>query len=122
MATKVFISQPMTGRTDRDIFDERSEIVKVTDDYLGEFVEIVDSFDPRVSNGRSRLWNLGRAIQLMGQANLAVFAPGWDTARGCGIEHAVCCTYDIPILYLYRDENGMHVCKDDIFKEDDETC
>jgi len=38
---------------------------------------------------------LGESIKLMEDADIAVFAPGWENARGCRIEHKICEEYNI---------------------------
>ena len=41
---KLFISQPMRDKTDKQIKDERAIAVKKAVEYLGEDVEVIDSF------------------------------------------------------------------------------
>ena len=41
---KLFISQPMNGRTDGDILKERKKAVKKAESIIGESVEVIDSF------------------------------------------------------------------------------
>ena len=91
---KVFISQPMKGRTDEEIMQERNRIMTK---WTNKSVEFIDSFfrEP----GKNSTDSLGKSISLMGEADLAVFAQGWQNARGCRIEHAVAKEYKIPISY-----------------------
>ena len=92
---KIFISQPMKGRTDEEIVQERNRIMTK---WTNKSVEFIDSFfcEP----GKNSTDSLGKSISLMGEADLAVFAQGWQNARGCRIEHDVARDYGIPIAYF----------------------
>ena len=37
------------------------------------------------------------------EADAAVFAKGWEEARGCRIEHEICLAYGIDIVEVYSD-------------------
>lgn len=41
---KLFISQPMKGKTDDEILAEREKAIKSAERQLGEPVEVIDSF------------------------------------------------------------------------------
>ena len=92
---KIFISQPMKGRTDEEIMQERNKIMTK---WTNASVEFIDSFfcEP----GKNSTESLGKSIFLMGDADLVVFAPGWENARGCRIEHEVAKEYGIQIAYF----------------------
>lgn len=92
---KIFISQPMKGRTDEEIMQERNRIMAK---WANKSVEFINSFfcEP----GKNSTDSLGKSISLMGEADLVVFAPGWADARGCSIEHEVAMEYGIQISYF----------------------
>ena len=79
---KLFISQPMRGKTDAEIFAERANAIQSAKDALGEEVQVIDSYFGNY-DGKA-LEFLGKSILLLAQADFAYFAPGWDKARGCG--------------------------------------
>jgi hypothetical protein len=88
--TKVFISQPMNGLTDSQIKQERERVIKSLPDYgysLDE-ITVIDSYidEDAPDNVNSGLWYLSKSIELLANADLAVFAKGWENARGCQIE------------------------------------
>ena len=86
---KVFISQPMNGRTDTEIKAERERIVNELVNCLGEEIEVIDSFfdDKHLNPSKNReLQHLGKSIELMADADIVYFASGWEKARGCVIE------------------------------------
>ena len=41
---KLFISQPMRGKSDEDILEERQKAIKSAEEKIGEPVEVIDSF------------------------------------------------------------------------------
>lgn len=98
---KVFISQPMRGKTDEEILKERSEAIEKVKDIVNEDVEIIDSFiknDPKdVKN--TALWCLGHSLKFLASADVAYFVNGWHDARGCRIEHECAKAYGVPIVY-----------------------
>lgn len=81
---KLFISQPVRGKSDEEIIAERNRIVHQVEDDFDEPVELVDSF---FREPEEPLKMLGRSIQLMADADMVFCAKGWEEARGCRIEH-----------------------------------
>ena len=92
---KLFISQPMRGKTNEEIVKERK--VLIADVYMKthENLAVIDSF---FENAPTPLWYLGESLKLLGTADFVVFAPGWQDYRGCRIEHDAAVTYGIPIV------------------------
>lgn len=41
---KLFISQPMKGKTDEEILAERRKAIRSAERQLGEAIEVIDSF------------------------------------------------------------------------------
>lgn len=95
---KVFVSQPMAGRTDEEILKERERVLNIAAEYLNDETELIDNF---FRGGASTpIEYLGKSISLMSRADLVVFAPGWRKGRGCKIERMVAKEYQIPTLDL----------------------
>lgn len=92
---KLFISQPMKGKTNDEILAERSNAIQSAKDALGEDVEVIDSFFKNAPAEARPLWFLGKSIELLSTADIAYFAPGWSKARGCKIEHDCAVAYGI---------------------------
>lgn len=97
---KIFISQPMRGKSDAEILRERKEMIAEaavalrTDD-----VEVIDSvFD--LGEGKKPLQYLAKSLDLLADADIAVFAKGWQDARGCRIEHEAAEAYGIETMEL----------------------
>lgn len=100
----VFISQPMRGRTQSEIEAERDELfADVASMYAerGEDCREVPSyFGPKGERQMTPLECLGKSIELMAHADVAVFAKGWQDARGCRIEHMCAQEYGVEIVEM----------------------
>ena len=92
---KLFISQPMGGKTDEEIKAERAKAIESASELVGESVEVIDSFFQSAPVGAKPLWFLGKSLELLADADVAYFAPGWDDARGCIIGHDCAIAYGI---------------------------
>ena len=92
---KLFISQPMRGKSDEEIFAERQKAIEAAEKVIGEPVEVIDSFFEKAPVNAKPLWFLGKSLELLADADVAYFAPGWEDARGCKIEHTCAVEYDI---------------------------
>lgn len=93
---RYFISQPMNGRTETEIKIERARITAAIK-MAAPNAEIVSSFIEN-ANGASPVALLGVAIRRLSDADVCVFADGWDKARGCVVERTICEAYGIPIV------------------------
>lgn len=92
---KLFISQPMKGKSEEEILRERAGAIAETERLLGEPVEALETY---FGKDYRPLEFLGKSIMYLAQADVAYFAPGWWDARGCKIEHACAAEYGIPIV------------------------
>lgn len=92
---KLFISQPMKGKSDEEILRERETAIEEAKRVCGEEVEVIDSFFQNAPADARPLWFLGKSIELLSTADVAYFAPGWKEARGCRIEHECAVEYGI---------------------------
>lgn len=92
---KLFISQPMRGKTDEEIKAERAKVIRSAEEIVGEPVEVIDSFFENAPVDAKPLWFLGKSLELLAGADIAYFVPGWKEARGCRIEHTCAVEYNI---------------------------
>ena len=92
---KLFISQVMRGKTDKEILAEREKAIKEAEKIIGEPVEVIDSFFQSAPVDAKPLWFLGKSIEMLSTADVVYFAPGWKEARGCRIEHECAKEYGI---------------------------
>ena len=98
---KLFISQPMRGKTDEEILKEREKAVASAEKHLGEKVEVIDSFFQNAPAEAKPLWFLGKSLELLSTAVVAYFAHGWENARGCRIENTCAIEYGITVIEDY---------------------
>lgn len=92
---KLFISQPTRGKTDAEILAEREKAIQSAEQMIGEQVEVIDSFFQSAPIDAKPLWFLGKSLELLADADVAYFAPGWEQARGCRVEHTCAVEYSI---------------------------
>lgn len=95
---KLFISQPMNGKTDEEIKAVREKAVRSAEEKIGEDVEVIDSFFENAPHDAKPLWFLGKSLQLLSGADIAYFAKGWESARGCKIENTCAIEYGIQVI------------------------
>lgn len=95
---KVFISQPMRGRTDEEILAEREAALIKASRELRQPVTPVDSFFAEAPVEAKPLWYLGKSLMLLAEADVVYFVKGWQEARGCRVERLCAEQYQIPIL------------------------
>lgn len=95
---KLFISQPMRGKTDEEILAEREKAIASAERELGEPVEVIDSFFQSAPVDAKPLWFLGKSLELLSTADVAYFTKGWEDARGCRIENKCAVEYGIELV------------------------
>lgn len=100
--TKLFISQPMRGKTNEEILAVREKAIESVKANFGEEVEVIDSFFQNAPAEAKPLWFLGKSLELLSTADVAYFAKGWEEARGCRIENTCAIEYGIPTIEDYR--------------------
>lgn len=116
---RVFISLPMKGLSDKEIEEKLAGAKKYIlnnfastenlDKYSICDIYFIDSWNRTgyCADGLSPIHRpiafLGESISKLSGADLAFFCEGWETARGCKIEHEICLQYGIPIGYIRED-------------------
>ena len=105
---KIFISQPMNGKTDEEIQAVKEEAIEEIKTIYHFFdknnqLEIISTTDhikhEIIPKDAPRLWWLGRAIQLLAGVDVVYFCKGWEEARGCRVEKFVASEYNIGTYY-----------------------
>lgn len=95
---KLFISQPINGKTDDEILSEREIAIAKAKELAGEEVEVIDTFYTDFSSDAKPLEYLARSIADLAKADVAYFAKGWEEKRGCKIEYECAIQYGIPTI------------------------
>lgn len=102
LTAKVFISQPMNGKTDEDIFYEKEQAIinvkkKISENF--EDVEILDSYIHDAPADANGLWYLGKSIEILSKADYIYMCKNWEGYRGCVLERAAALSYGITVIY-----------------------
>ena len=103
---RLFISQPMRGKTDEEIEREREELIAIAKAVYADRgeVEAIDSFFKgglnAPANAKVPLYYLSKSLELLATADVAIFAKDWREARGCRIEHECADGYGIARIGL----------------------
>ena len=99
MTIKVFISQPMNGKSNDEIELERKRAIEdIEEEFDTDEIIILDSFFKDVPHNAKPLWFLGNSLRILSDADIAYFCNGWEQARGCKIEHECAKEYGIKII------------------------
>lgn len=94
---KIMISQPMKGKTNEQIREERAELVKRLQEEGNEVVDTVLENAP--ADEDIAIYMLSQSIRYIGKVDALYFMRGWEKARGCNIEHQVAVAYGKQVFY-----------------------
>lgn len=119
---KLFISQPMKGKSDEEILKEREKAIQSALRNLGEPVEVIESYfeDYNPENGCIPLKYLAKSLDLLADADVAYFAKGWENTRGCKIENQCAIEYGITVIEDYTEEQSR-MTKKELFEKYEEA-
>ena len=103
---KEMLSQPMGGKTDKEIVATRDRAIKVLKEKGYEIVNTLftdewyseNNFEKRGVVNRP-LCFLAKSLENMSLCHVAYFCKGWEQARGCRIEHEAAKAYGLEIIY-----------------------
>lgn len=94
---KIMISQPMKGKTNEQIREERADLVKRLQE---ERIEVIDTiFEEAPADEDIAIYMLSQSIRYIGKVDAVMFMKGWEKARGCKIEHEVAVEYGKQVYY-----------------------
>lgn len=103
---KAMLSQPMAGKTEEEIVETRNRAVAAL---KAQGYEIVNTLftDEWYSKEKMEergvvqipLCFLAKSLENMSLCHAAYFCKGWETARGCRIEHEAAVAYGLTVLY-----------------------
>lgn len=97
---RLFISQPMKGKTNEQIKSERNKIIQRVKEHYPD-IEVIDSFFENAPHDAKPLWFLGKSLELLSTADIAYFANDWENYRGCRIENQCAIAYGIVVMEDY---------------------
>lgn len=103
---KAMLSQPMAGKTEEEIRETREKAIKVLKERGYEIINTLfsDEWYSRESMEERGvvqipLCFLAKSLENMSKCHAVYFCKGWETARGCRIEHDAAVAYGLDIIY-----------------------
>lgn len=112
MYKNIFISQPMTGKSEEEILATRQEAIDKIHQLAskdGEQVNIIDSYiDDATRNefqgrmGDAINWDiywLSQSLQKLALADTIWLCDGWEYSKGCNVELECAIQYGLDIVY-----------------------
>jgi hypothetical protein len=100
------LSQPMAGKSEAEIISTRERAIKALQEKGYEIVNTLFtdewySSDSMQARGvvQIPLCFLAKSLENMSLCHAAYFCKGWETTRGCKIEHDAAVAYGLEILY-----------------------
>lgn len=103
---KAMISQPMAGKTDEEIAEARERAKAKLEEMGYELVNTLftdEWYSAEAMEERGvvqvPLCYLAKSLENMSLCHAAYFCKGWETARGCRIEHDAATAYGLDIIY-----------------------
>lgn len=92
---KIFISQPMRNMSNETIKKEREKIIKQCELKDCEVIDTIFDFGDKPA-----MYYLAKSIEAMSEADIVIFANGWEETRGCRIEFEIAKQYGKEIAIL----------------------
>lgn len=115
---KVFISQPMNNLTEEEVMKVRENAITYIKNNMYRIahdlklpiscdiktIEVIDQYHMTEDcpENPSRLYCLGRSIQMMEEADLVFFTKDSYNSKGCRAEYLICMDYGIPMVCEYE--------------------
>lgn len=103
---KAMLSQPMNGKSDKEIVATRERAIKALTEKNYEVVNTLftdEWYSDKAMKERGvvqiPLCFLAKSLENMSLCHAAYFCKGWDKARGCKIEHDAAVAYGLDIIY-----------------------
>ncbi len=103
---KVMLSQPMNGRTEKEIVSVRERAIKALEE---KGYQVVNTCFTDEWYGKEQMKNRGvvqiplcflaKSLENMSLCHAVYFCKGWEAARGCKIEHEAAKAYGLEIIY-----------------------
>ena len=108
---KVFISVPMTGRTESEILEQiEKEKSKAFNHFHNDcdtkvifLASYITEEDIKGNQDRNNnIYLLAKSIEILSCANTIWMGENWQKSRGCQVEHKVAIEYGLMICYSDR--------------------
>ena len=102
----VMLSQPMAGKSDEEIKTTREKAAKALE---AKGFNVLNTFFTNEWHSKEKMEERGvvqipvsflaKSLESMSLCHAVYFCKGWESARGCRIEHEVAKAYGLEIIY-----------------------
>lgn len=103
---KAMLSQPMAGKSEEEIVSTRNRAISKLEAMGFDVVNTLftdEWYSPDSMRKRGveniPLCFFAKSVEAMSQCNAAYFCKGWESTRGCSMEHEVAKAYGVTIIY-----------------------
>lgn len=101
---KAMLSQPMGGKTEKEILQTKEKAVVILAEKGYKLVNTYFNFDDEqlLKNKGVKnipLYRLAKSLEEMSKCHAVYFCKGWENARGCKIEHETAKAYGLNMIY-----------------------
>lgn len=103
---KAMLSQPMAGKTEKEIVETRERAIAALKERGYEIVNTLftdEWYSDEAMKARGvvqiPLCFLAKSLENMSLCHAAYFCAGWENARGCRIEHEAAKAYGLEVVY-----------------------
>ncbi|MDY5731331.1 MAG: DUF4406 domain-containing protein [Eubacteriales bacterium] len=103
---KAMLSQPMAGKTEKEIAETRERAIKTLEAKGYEVINTLftdEWYSQKNMEHRGvvqiPLCFLAKSLDSMSLYHTAYFCKGWESARGCKVEHDIAKAYGLEIIY-----------------------
>lgn len=103
---KAMLSQPMNGKADEEIKATRDKAIAVL---TSKGYEVINTLFTDEWHSKEKMEERGvvqiplcflaKSLENMSLCHAAYFCKGWESARGCKIEHDAAIAYGLDIIY-----------------------
>ena len=97
---KIMISQPMQGKTEEEIREERKELIEELENKGHEVVDTIFAETPP-KDADIGMFYLAMSINAMSKVDGVVFMKGWESSRDCVSEEYIARKYEKFCRYIY---------------------
>lgn len=102
------ISQPMNGVSESKIVDTKSKAITVLESmgysvintyWKDDYYEMEEGILKKDEVKNIPLYFVARALNAMSRCDAIYFCKGWESARGCKVEHRAAIEYGLKCIY-----------------------
>ena len=101
MKLTIMISQPMKDLSSEKIVEAREKAIHTLETFGYDVINNFFTDDGFITEDTKHtpVAYLAKSLEVMSKCDAVYFIKGWETARGCKIEHEIAKAYGLAIIY-----------------------